>query len=273
MSTHDHSDEHPEREAPSLRLRAVRLLHRIRREAHTRHFVVAGLLTALVAGSALATMTDESAQTKAERVAAEPLDLVQSGWPVDTVIDEIAAQRDTATSAIELAEVAVAEKQALDEAEAQAQAEAAEAAAQAEAEAEAAAAAEAAKPDWISPSDARITSHYGERWGRLHAGMDFANWYDDPIWAIGDGTVTYAGWMDGYGHLVVVDHGDGVETAYGHASEVLVSVGDEVEQGDHLSLTGNTGNSTGPHLHFEVRIDGVQVDPYEWLGDHDVDLE
>ncbi|HEU5126885.1 MAG TPA: M23 family metallopeptidase [Glycomyces sp.] len=239
------------------------------------------MIAAVAAGAVLATANGQSAEAGPGQVfSGESLGAIQASWPVDTLTDEVAVQRDTARSALEAGEAAEAQREALDAAQAEAQAEAervaAEAAAAAEAEAQAQAeaeAAEAAKPDWISPSDDRITSYYGERWGRLHAGMDFANWYDDPIWAIGDGKVTYAGWMDGYGGLVVVDHGDGVETAYGHASEVLVDVGDQVEQGDHLSLTGNTGNSTGPHLHFEVRINGEQVDPLPWLEDHGVEFD
>jgi murein DD-endopeptidase MepM/ murein hydrolase activator NlpD len=115
-----------------------------------------------------------------------------------------------------------------------------------------------------------VSSTFGERWGRLHAGVDFANEFGEPILAVGDGTVTYAGWMSGYGNLVVIDHGGGVETAYGHASEILVDVGEDTDPGEEISLTGNTGNSTGPHLHFEVRIDGEQVDPLVWLEEQGV---
>ncbi|GAB4002254.1 hypothetical protein GCM10029992_39950 [Glycomyces albus] len=78
--------------------------------------------------------------------------------------------------------------------------------------------------------------------------------------------------MDGYGYMVIVDHGDGLQTAYAHASEILVTEGQEVSQGEDLSLTGSTGNSTGPHLHFEVRVNGEQVDPLAWLDEHGVSL-
>ena len=79
------------------------------------------------------------------------------------------------------------------------------------------------------------------------------------------GTVIHAGCLGGYGNLVVVDHGDGLATAYAHASAILVAVGQQVSQGDELSLVGSTGNSTGPHLHFEVRVNGSAVDPLLYL--------
>ncbi|HLU26865.1 MAG TPA: M23 family metallopeptidase [Glycomyces sp.] len=286
MGTHSHSDEHHESEPTTnrrfeaVRLQAERLMRRVRHEGRTHRVATAGVIAAVAAGAVLATANGQSAEAGPGQVfSGETLGEIQASWPADTLTDAVAVQRDTARAASEAAEAAEAQRESLNEAEAEAQAEAervaAEEAAAAEAEAQAQAEAEAeaeANPDWISPSHDRITSYYGERWGRLHAGVDFANWYDDPIWAIADGKVTYAGWMDGYGGLVVVDHGDGVETAYGHASEVLVEVGDKVEQGDHLSLTGNTGNSTGPHLHFEVRIHGEQVDPLPWLEDRGVEF-
>ena len=79
------------------------------------------------------------------------------------------------------------------------------------------------------------------------------------------GTVIHAGWLGGYGNLVVVDHGNGLATAYAHASSILVGVGQQVSQGETVSLVGSTGNSSGPHLHFEVRVNGVAVDPLLYL--------
>ena len=86
------------------------------------------------------------------------------------------------------------------------------------------------------------------------------------------GTVIRAGWYGGYGQIVIIDHGDGVTTRYGHNSELLVSVGDHVEAGDGIAEVGSTGQSTGPHCHFEVRIDDVPEDPLSWLEDHDVSV-
>ena len=77
--------------------------------------------------------------------------------------------------------------------------------------------------------------------------------------------VVYSGWMSGYGFLVAVDHGNGLATAYAHNSSLLVRVGDHVAQGQVISLSGSTGHSTGPHVHFEVRVNGVPVDPLSYL--------
>jgi murein DD-endopeptidase MepM/ murein hydrolase activator NlpD len=118
---------------------------------------------------------------------------------------------------------------------------------------------------FIWPVNGPVTSGYGMRWGRLHEGIDIAAATGTPIWAGAAGTVIYAGWLGGYGNLVVVDHGNGLATAYAHASAILVSVGQSVAQGETISLVGSTGNSSGPHLHFEVRVNGVAVDPLLYL--------
>jgi murein DD-endopeptidase MepM/ murein hydrolase activator NlpD len=103
------------------------------------------------------------------------------------------------------------------------------------------------------------------RWGRRHEGIDIACAYGAPVHAAAAGTVIYAGWMQGYGNLVVLDHGNGISTAYAHASAILVAVGQTMRQGDEVSLVGATGHATGPHLHFEVRVNGVAVDPLSYL--------
>ena len=118
---------------------------------------------------------------------------------------------------------------------------------------------------FIWPCDGPVTSGFGMRWGRMHEGIDIACGYGTPVHAAAAGTVIYASWLGGYGNLVVVDHGNGFATAYAHASAILVSVGQAVEQGDSVTLVGSTGHSTGPHLHFEVRVDGVAVDPLLYL--------
>ena len=118
---------------------------------------------------------------------------------------------------------------------------------------------------FIWPANGTVTSGYGMRWGRLHEGIDIAAATGTPIWAAAAGTVIYAGWLGGYGNLVVVDHGNGLATAYAHASAILVSVGQSVAQGETVALVGSTGNSSGPHLHFEVRINGAAVDPLLYL--------
>jgi murein DD-endopeptidase MepM/ murein hydrolase activator NlpD len=118
---------------------------------------------------------------------------------------------------------------------------------------------------FIWPCDGVVVSGYGMRWGRLHEGIDIGCGYGAPNRAAAAGTVIYAGWLGGYGNLVVIDHGNGLSTAYAHATSILVSVGQAVAQGETVSLVGSTGNSSGPHLHFEVRVNGVAVDPLLYL--------
>ena len=118
---------------------------------------------------------------------------------------------------------------------------------------------------FIWPVNGPVVSGYGWRWGRMHEGIDITASSGTPIWAAAAGTVIYAGWLGGYGNLVVVDHGNGLSTAYAHASAILVGVGQQVSQGETVSLVGSTGNSSGPHLHFEVRVNGAAVDPLLYL--------
>ena len=117
----------------------------------------------------------------------------------------------------------------------------------------------------IWPCDGVVVSGFGMRWGRMHEGIDIGCAYGTPNRAAASGTVIYSGWLGGYGNLVVVDHGNGLSTAYAHASTLLVGVGQSVSQGETVSLVGSTGNSSGPHLHFEVRVNGVAVDPLLYL--------
>lgn len=124
---------------------------------------------------------------------------------------------------------------------------------------------------WQRPSDGRMSSGYGMRrhpiYGspRLHTGVDFGAPIGAPIYAATAGTVVSAGWRGGYGLAVVVDHGGGVATLYAHASALLVSPGQSVSRGQVIARTGSTGQSTGPHLHFEVRVNGQPRDPVPYL--------
>jgi len=118
---------------------------------------------------------------------------------------------------------------------------------------------------FVWPCEGVVVSGFGVRWGRMHEGIDIACAYGAPVHAAATGTVIYAGWMQGYGNLVVLDHGNGISTAYAHASAILVSVGQSVGQGGEVSLVGATGHATGPHLHFEVRVNGVAIDPLSYL--------
>ena len=110
-----------------------------------------------------------------------------------------------------------------------------------------------------------LTSYFGWRWGRMHEGVDIAVANGTPVVASKPGTVIVAGWMGGYGNLVVIDHGGGFSTAYGHNTSVTVGAGQQVAQGQLIAYSGNTGNSTGPHVHFEVRVNGGAVDPMAYL--------
>jgi murein DD-endopeptidase MepM/ murein hydrolase activator NlpD len=118
---------------------------------------------------------------------------------------------------------------------------------------------------FIWPCSGPMTSPFGWRWGRMHEGIDIGCGYGAPAYASAAGTVIVAGWMGGYGNLVVIDHGGGVSTAYGHNSSISVSVGQSVSQGQVIAAIGSTGHSTGPHCHFEVRVNGAPVDPLSYL--------
>ena len=110
-----------------------------------------------------------------------------------------------------------------------------------------------------------VTSEFGQRWGRLHAGIDLAEPTGTTIYASDGGTVIRASYFGGYGNCVEIDHENGRVTRYGHCSAILVSEGDKVYQGQPIALVGSTGNSTGPHLHFEIILDGVQHNPREFV--------
>ncbi len=111
----------------------------------------------------------------------------------------------------------------------------------------------------------RFTSPFGYRWGRLHAGVDLAGPVGMKIKAPADGTVIDAGWENGYGLMVRVQHQFGVSTIYGHMSRVQVKVGQKVSRGDVIGDSGNTGRSTGPHLHYEIRVDGQPINPMTFI--------
>lgn len=106
-----------------------------------------------------------------------------------------------------------------------------------------------------------VTSRYGWRRSGFHTGIDYALSYGSPIYASEDGVVTCAQWSGNYGYLVKIQHSGGFETRYAHCSRFAVSVGDEVKKGDVISYVGSTGNSTGPHVHLEIRYNGKSIDP------------
>jgi LysM repeat protein len=114
---------------------------------------------------------------------------------------------------------------------------------------------------FIWPTQGEFSSPFGYRWGRLHAGIDIANDIGTSVRVAMAGRVTYVGWYGGYGYVVMVEHGQGYDTLYGHLSDYVVAKGQHVQTGQLIAHIGNTGDSTGPHLHFEVHKDGQPINP------------
>jgi murein DD-endopeptidase MepM/ murein hydrolase activator NlpD len=237
-------------------------------------YVAAALLGAAGVGVTAASGPDQAAQADEPVSVAEELGLVQaeqstlSGEEATSRLQQLVASR----AQREDAQAAAAQVQR----DADAAAVAAAQAAQAAAAAEAAAAEEAARHKAVLPVDgARLTSGFGQRWGTLHAGIDFAAPLGTPEYAAMDGVVVRAGAASGYGLAVYVQHENGDVTVYGHMQEILVEQGQTVKAGETIALLGNTGQSTGPHLHFEVHvggIDGERIDPLPWLRERGVQI-
>ncbi|BBB91859.1 M23 family metallopeptidase [Methylomusa anaerophila] len=128
----------------------------------------------------------------------------------------------------------------------------------------------ATKPS-IWPVSGAVTSGFGWRispWGdgnEFHPGIDIANSMGTPVVATADGKVVESGYSEGYGNIVQIDHGNGIATIYGHNSSIIVSVGQSVRKGQIISYVGSTGKSTGPHVHYEVRVNGTAVDPIGFM--------
>ena len=110
-----------------------------------------------------------------------------------------------------------------------------------------------------------ISSEYGPRWGKQHTGVDFAANYGTQIYSWKSGTITFAGWSGGYGKFIEIDHHDGTVSRYAHCSSLAVSVGQQVSTGQVIGYVGSTGNSTGNHLHFEIKVNGSFVNPLNYL--------
>ena len=117
----------------------------------------------------------------------------------------------------------------------------------------------------LEPISGIITSRFGTRRSGTHTGLDIATSAGTPIRAASAGTVIHAGWKGNYGNLVKISHGNGIETWYAHCSKIYVSAGQQVNQGDVISAVGSTGNSTGPHLHLEIRVNGQALNPQNYL--------
>lgn len=115
------------------------------------------------------------------------------------------------------------------------------------------------------PVSGTITSRFGSRGRSTHTGLDIANNTGTPIKAAAAGTVTFSGWKGSYGNLVIISHGNGVQTYYAHCNSLYVTAGTTVSQGQTIATVGSTGNSTGPHLHLEIRVNGVAQNPQNYL--------
>jgi murein DD-endopeptidase MepM/ murein hydrolase activator NlpD len=127
-------------------------------------------------------------------------------------------------------------------------------------------------PQWVRPAVGPISSLFAMRWGVMHKGIDIAAGYGSTVHAASAGVVKLAGWDGGYGKLVIIDHGNGITTRYGHNSKLLVKAGQHVEAGEAISQVGSTGYSTGPHCHFEVRRDDVAIDPMPFMLERGIDF-
>lgn len=126
---------------------------------------------------------------------------------------------------------------------------------------------------WLLPMKGyEVSSLYGERWGRLHAGVDLAAREGTPFYAAAAGVVSLCKWNGGYGYNVQIDHGGSITTIYGHASVLKCREGQKVQAGDLIALVGNTGDSYGAHLHFEVHQGGRAVEPVAFMKKHGVDI-
>jgi murein DD-endopeptidase MepM/ murein hydrolase activator NlpD len=124
------------------------------------------------------------------------------------------------------------------------------------------------------PVDGRLHSHFGSRTdpfsgeGALHTGVDISAPTGTPVRAAADGVVLYATWMSGYGRIVVLDHGSGYQSLYAHLSRFAVVPGQEIRQGDRIGYVGSSGRATAPHLHYEVRMNGIPRNPSRFLNQH-----
>jgi murein DD-endopeptidase MepM/ murein hydrolase activator NlpD len=221
--------------------------HRKQLTGPARGRVLIGAMAAGAAAAAAHSATQTSDHSKAETVLAADA-TTMNGGPVSTSARgmQMVAVQPAANVAVHNAElakgVAFAQERAQREARLQ-------------------------QPLFVMPTKGIFTSGFGYRWGVLHAGIDLANSIGTPIHAVSDGVVIDAGPTAGYGMWVKLRHADGTVTLYGHVNTTLVGVGQRVMAGDQIATMGNRGNSTGPHLHFEVLLGGTQrVDPVPWLA-------
>jgi murein DD-endopeptidase MepM/ murein hydrolase activator NlpD len=217
----------------------------------------------LAAASALAAQRTKEQQERTQAAEEAAQQQQQAHLELQRRISDLTRQSEALVAAD-------AESQALAAASVARPASAAKAAPQTFADATVPAAVAAARPvssvGMIWPVNGIITSPFGPRAGGFHPGLDIGVPEGTPIAAAASGVVTFAGWNDGgYGNFVIIDNGGGISTAYAHQSQIAVSSGESVSQGETIGYVGTTGNSTGPHLHFEVRVNGTAVNPLNYL--------
>jgi murein DD-endopeptidase MepM/ murein hydrolase activator NlpD len=123
-----------------------------------------------------------------------------------------------------------------------------------------------ASGNFSNPTGGRLTSRFGMRWGRQHMGIDIGGPIGTNVRAADNGIIKFASWRNGYGYYILIDHQNGYETGYGHNCQILVKVGQKVSKGDVISKMGSTGRSTGSHLHFEIKKNGVFIDPLKYVN-------
>jgi murein DD-endopeptidase MepM/ murein hydrolase activator NlpD len=229
-------------------LMARRGQHRKQLTGPARGRVLIGAMAAGAAAAAAHSATEAPDHSKAETVLAAQAAATNGGGPISTSGGgmQMVTVQPAANVAVHNAElahgVAFAQERAQREARLQ-------------------------QPLFVMPTKGIFTSGFGYRWGVLHAGIDLANSIGTPIHAVSDGVVIDSGPTAGYGMWVKLRHADGTVTLYGHVNTTLVSAGQRVMAGDQIATMGNRGNSTGPHLHFEVLLGGTQrVDPVPWLA-------
>lgn len=228
-------------------MRGRKGLHRKQEMPVKGRLVVAAMAVGATAAGAY-TMTNNTSKAPADTVLASDQSTLDGGALITGSVDgmQVVTVTPAASSAIHAEEITKAAAFAQERAEREAR---------------------LARPQFAMPTRGVWTSGFGYRWGVLHGGIDIANSIGTPILAAADGVVIDVGPTAGYGAWVKLKHSDGTVTLYGHINSWLVAVGDRVMAGDQIATMGNRGNSTGPHLHFEVLLGGTdRVDPVGWLS-------
>jgi murein DD-endopeptidase MepM/ murein hydrolase activator NlpD len=245
VETPDYSPARPHRPSPTAD-RPRRHRTDVSTAATTGRLLIAAMATgATAAAVAHATLFTGEAHASVHFLAANDVPLSTSALPAVSGMQVVAASPPLNTARINqeyAAGMAFAQERATREARLQ-------------------------RPLFVFPTQGIPTSNFGTRWGALHAGIDVANAIGTPILAVADGVVIDAGPVAGYGIWVKLRHADGTVTLYGHVNSTEVTTGERVMAGDLIATMGNTGNSTGPHLHFEVQLNGTErIDPVPWLA-------